>query len=569
MANVHGTNKSETLDGLTDDGDIITGLGGSDIINALGGNDLISAGDGADTVFGNAGDDLIYGHSDADLSQNSSFIRAKKIADIGSGAVQTLVADGDPGFIYALAKDSGVIYRINEETGKKKEFLDIPDNRFAAGGERGVLGMAFHPDYENNGRLFVYLTKSNGDIEVREYGPKNGNPDKIVFKETVITIPHQDAGNHNGGSIVFGPDDGMLYLGVGDGGGGGDPAGNAQNLDNLLGKILRIDVDGVDLPGKNYGIPNDNPYAVSGGAPEIWASGVRNPWRMSFDPATGDLYVGDVGQNAQEEIDVIPAGTGGLNFGWNYREGDDDYDGDNEPGEPPMGLVLTDPVFTYSHNGGGGSVTGGVVYHGPAPGLEGAYVFADFITGKFYTLRMVDGEAEDAVERTDQIRGANLSNISSFGTDSDGNLLAVSLSGKIYRLTPGAAAGDGDDELHGGTGDDSLYGGVGNDSLFGDEDGDRLAGGIGNDTLEGGAGSDIFVFRTGSGHDVVTDFEIVGGDHDVLGLAGLKGIDSFRDLRRNHMSTDGDDVVIRAGGDRITLENIDASGLKAVHFDLA
>ncbi|CAN7372189.1 PQQ-dependent sugar dehydrogenase [Rhizobium sp. LjRoot254] len=562
MANVMGTNKSETLDGLTDDGDIITGLGGSDIINAHGGADVISAGDGADTVFGGAGDDLIYGHSQADLSQNSGFIQAKKIADIGSGAVQTAVTDADPGFIYALAKDDGVIYRINEETGKKKEFLDIPDNRFSAGGERGVLGMAFHPDYEDNGRLFVYLTKSNGDIEVREYGPKNGNPDKIVFKETVITIPHPGESNHNGGSIVFGPD-GMLYLGIGDGGGGGDPHGNAQNLENLLGKILRIDVDGMDLPGKNYRIPDDNPYVGTDGLDEIWASGVRNPWRMSFD--SGDLYIGDVGQNEWEEINFVAAGApGGLNFGWNYFEGDEPYQG-----TPPGGVTFTDPVFVYSHNGGGGSVTGGVVYHGPAPGLEGVYVFSDFVTGKFYTLRMVDGEAEDAVERTDQIKGASLSNISSFGTDSDGNLLAVSLSGKIYRLTPGAAAGDGDDELHGGTGDDSLYGGIGNDSLFGDEDDDRLAGGIGNDTLEGGAGTDLFVFRTGSGHDVISDFDVAGDDHDVLGLAGLKGIESFRDLRRNHMSTDGDDVVIRVGSDRIVLENIDVSDLKAVHFDLA
>lgn len=562
MANVMGTNRSETLAGEDIGGDTITGLGGSDIINALGGDDLISAGDGADTVFGNGGDDLIYGHSDADLSQNSGFIRARKIADIGDGAVQTAITAADPGFFYALAKDEGVIYRINEETGKKKEFLDIPDAQFTKGGEQGVLGMAFHPEYEENGRLFVYLTNADGDIEVREYGPKNGNSDKIVFKEIVITIPHPDRGNHNGGSITFGPD-GMLYLGVGDGGGSGDPDENAQNLDKLLGKILRIDVDNND-PNKNYAIPDDNPYASGGGAGEIWASGVRNPWRMSFDPVTGDLYIGDVGQNSQEEINFIAQGTpGGLNFGWDYREGDEPFEG-----TPPGGLVLTDPVFTYPHDGGG-SVTGGVVYHGPAPGLQGAYVFSDFITGKFYTLRMVDGVAEDAVERTAQIRGANLSNISSFGTDSDGNLLAVSLSGKIFRLTPGEASGDGDDELHGGAGNDTIHGGYGDDRLFGDEDDDRLVGGVGDDTLEGGAGADIFVFRKGSGRDTITDFETAGDAHDVVDFAGLAGIESFRDLRRNHLSEDGGDVVIKAGVDRILLENIDTSDLKAVHFDLA
>jgi glucose/arabinose dehydrogenase len=564
VANVSGTNKSETLDGLTDDGDTITGLGGSDIVNALGGADVISAGDGADTVFGGAGDDIVYGHSHAGLPNNSGFIHARKIADIGSGAVQTAVTDADPGFIYALAKDSGVIYRLNEETGKKKEFLDIPNGQFAGDGERGVIGMAFHPDYENNGRLFIYLTNSDGDIEVREYGPKSANSEKIVFKETVITIAHPEFGNHNGGSITFGPD-GMLYLGVGDGGGGGDPHGNAQNPDTLLGKILRIDVDGAHLPGKNYAIPDDNPYVGTDGLDEIWASGVRNPWRMSFDPTTGDLYIGDVGQGELEEIDYVAAGTpGGLNFGWNYFEGDEPYEG-----TPPGGVTFTDPIFTYSHDGGSASVTGGIVYHGSAPGLQGAYVFSDFATGRFYTLRMVDGVAEDAVERTSQIRGADLSHISSFGTDSDGNLLAVSLDGEIYRLTPGAAAGDGDDELHGGTGNDSLYGGFGSDSLFGDEDDDRLAGGIGRDTLEGGTGADRFVFRTGSGRDVVTDFEVAGPDHDMLDLSALKSIESFRDLRRNHMSTDGDDVVIQVGSDRIRLEDVSRSDLEARHFDIA
>jgi hypothetical protein len=261
MAKVRGTNKSETLNGLTDDDDTIAGRGGSDVVNALGGRDIISAGDGADTVFGGGGDDLIYGHSQTDLSQGSGFIRARKIADIGPDAVQTAVTDADPGFIYALAKEEGVIYRINEETGKTKEFLDIPNSQFSGGGERGVLGMAFHPDYENNGRLFVYLTNPDGDIEIQEYGPENPNSSQLEFKQSVITIAHPDFDNHNGGSIVFGPD-GMLYLGIGDGGDQGDPSGNAQDLDKLLGKILRIDVDEDAFPGnsnKNYAIPGACP----------------------------------------------------------------------------------------------------------------------------------------------------------------------------------------------------------------------------------------------------------------------------------------------------------------------
>jgi glucose/arabinose dehydrogenase len=567
MAKVRGTNKSETLNGLTDDDDTIAGRGGSDVVNALGGRDIISAGDGADTVFGGGGDDLIYGHSQADLSQGSGFIRARKIADIGPDAVQTAVTDADPGFVYALAKEEGVIYRINEETGKTKEFLDIPNSQFSGGGERGVLGMAFHPDYENNGRLFVYLTNPDGDIEIQEYGPENPNSSQLEFKQSVITIAHPDFDNHNGGSIVFGPD-GMLYLGIGDGGDQGDPSDNAQDLDKLLGKILRIDVDEDAFPGnsnKNYAIPDDNPYAVSGGAPEIWASGVRNPWRMSFDPKTGDLYIGDVGQGGFEEINYVPADApGGLNFGWNYFEGDEPYEG-----TPPDGVTFIDPIFKYSHDGASASVTGGFVYHGPAPGLKGAYVFSDFATSKIYTLRMVDGVAEDAVERTGQIKGASISNITSFGTDSDGNLLAISLSGKIYRLTPGATAGDGEDELHGGIGNDKIYGSIGNDSLFGDQDDDRLSGGVGDDTLEGGAGADRFVFRMGFGHDVVTDFDVVADDQDVLDLTGLKGIDSFRDLTRNHLSTDGDDMIIQAGDDSIKLEDIDRADLERRHVDLA
>jgi glucose/arabinose dehydrogenase len=567
MAKVRGTNKSETLSGLTPHGDIINGLGGSDIINALAGKDVIAAGDGADTVFGGRGDDVIYGHSNADLSQKSSFIQAKEVADIGAGAVQTAVTNADPGFLYALSKDDGIIYRVNEKTGNATGFLDIPSSEFAHGGEEGLLGMAFHPDYENNGRLFVYLTNPDGDIEVREYGPENANSSQMEFKQTIITIPHPDFNYHNGGSITFGPD-GMLYLGVGDGGAQGDPSGNAQNLDKLLGKILRIDVDQDAFPGdadKNYAIPDDNPYATSGGAPEIWASGVRNPWRMSFDPATGDLYIGDVGQDAREEINYVAADTpGGLNFGWNYFEGDAPYDG-----TPPDGVTFTDPIFTYPHADANASVTGGVVYHGPAPGLKGAYVFADFVTNKIYTLRVADGVAEDAGERTAQVNGADISNIASFGTDSDGNLLAISLSGKIYRLTPGAAAGDGDDELHGGIGKDRLYGGFGDDSLFGDNDADRLSGGIGDDVLEGGAGADRFIFKNGAGHDVITDFAVAGRDHDVLDLRSLGGIDSFRDLQRNHMSADGDDVVIEAGDVSIRLEGISSSELERHHFDLA
>jgi Ca2+-binding RTX toxin-like protein len=571
MVKRKGTNKSETLVG-TNDADAFISLGGSDTLNGLGGADRFSAGDGNDTVFGGAGNDVIYGHSNADRDPSSGFIRSTKIADVGYVGVQTALAGGDDGFFYALNKSTGEIFRINDETGNKTTFLDIPPGEFAAEDEEGVLGMAFHPNYENNGRFFVYLTNADGDIEIREYGRESGNPptsDAAQF-EVVMTIPHPDFGNHNGGSIVFGPD-GYLYLGIGDGGGNGDPGQNAQDKDSLLGKILRIDIDGDDFPsneGKNYAIPNDNPFVGETGADEIWALGVRNPWRIFFDPKTGDLYIADVGQNKQEEINVIKAGTdGGLNFGWNYREGDIKYDSENSPGDPPNGLEFTDPVFTYDHKGDNASVTGGVVLHKPGQGLDGAYIFSDFITGKFYSFRMVDGKIKDSAERSDQIRGDALSSITSYGTDSDGNVLAINIAGEVFRLKFGDAAGDGGDKLHGGEGDDKLFGGVGRDKLFGDSGRDILNGGIGNDVLTGGADSDRFVFHTGSGKDDIIGFDAEGGDHDVIDLRAMNAIEDFDDLAANHMVQQGNDVLISAGSDEILIKKVQLSDLDNADFD--
>jgi glucose/arabinose dehydrogenase len=564
MVKRKGTDRSETLNG-SGDADTLLGFGGSDVMKGREGADIVSGGDGSDKIFGGDGDDVIYGHGKADQHASSGYIKAEKITDIGYGAVQTALAPGDDGFLYALSKDSGEIYRIDMETGDKTTFLDVPDGQIGEGGERGVLGMAFHPDYAENGRFFVYMTNADGNIEVREYTKGDGSPPTATFTQTVITIPHQTYNNHNGGSIAFGPD-GYLYIGTGDGGSGGDPDHNAQNTDSLLGKILRLDVDSDGFPGndnKNYAIPDDNPFVDGAGADEIWALGVRNPWRFSFDPETGDLYIGDVGQDSKEEIDFVPAGTaGGLNFGWNYREGDQHYDG-----TPPDGLTFTDPVFVYSHKSASASVTGGVVNHGPGKGLDGAYMFSDFMTGKFYTLRMVDGEMEDATERSAQLRGDELGQVVAYGVDGDGNVLAVSLNGGIYRLHFGAASGDGNDELHGGDGNDRLYGGVGRDRLSGDAGRDRLDGGIGNDHLRGGADADVFVFQSGMGKDVVVDFDAGKGSHDRLDLGGIKAIADYQDLRANHLTADGNDVVISAGSDRITLEHVKLSDLDRGDFD--
>lgn len=567
MVKKKGTNASESLNG-TAGGDFLLMLGGSDTSHGFGGGDTLAGGDGSDVLFGGDGNDLLYGHSRADRNQATGYIDVRTIATIGDGAVQVVTAPGDDGFLYGLTKDDGVIYRINEQTGAKTRFLDIPDSEIGKGGERGVLGLAFHPDYASNGRFFVYMTNADGDIEVREYArssnPRKADPDLV---QTILTIPHPDHNNHNGGSMAFGPN-GYLYIGTGDGGGAGDVDGNAQNLNVLLGKILRIDINGDDFksnPNRNYAIPDDNPIVGEPGNDAIWASGLRNPWRFSFDSKTRDFYIGDVGQNAWEEIDYVKAGTpGGLNFGWNYREGRHHYQG-----TPPDPDAFTNPVFEYSHNGGGASVTGGVVYHGPGKGLQGAYFFSDFVNNTLYTLRMVGNKAEDAIERSAQIRGVDLSNIAAFGTGENGKLYAVGLDGRIMLLTPGKAAGDGHDRLHGGDGSDRLYGGVGNDRLYGDSGADRLEGGIGNDRLGGGAGSDTFVFRNGFGRDDIRDFDAGGGAHDVIDLSHVSAISGFSDLKRNHMEEHGSDVWITIGENRIVIENVEKSDLVIQDFDFA
>jgi Ca2+-binding RTX toxin-like protein len=497
MANIIGTNATETLNG-SGIGDAMQGLGGSDRINGLAGADTISGGDGADRIFGGDGNDTIYGHSAADLDRNSGSITATLLTNVGSGAVFVTGAPGDDGFIYALRKDAGQIIRINTSTGAQTVFLDIPNGQFASGGERGVLGLAFHPDYQTNGRFFVYLTKPSGDIEVREYARSLGDPTvaNAAAVQSIITIPHPTFANHNGGSLLFGPD-GDLYMAPGDGG-PNDPGQNSQNANVLLGKILRIDVDHDGFPAdaaRNYAIPADNPFAgATPGADEIWDLGLRNPWRVSFDAMTGDLYIGDVGESSREEVDFEAAGgSGGLNYGWNFREGT--IAGPSAPPNPPIAFV--EPVFDYNRDVGH-SITGGYVYHGPAAGLQGAYFFADFISGRLFSLRVVNGVAEDAIERTQQIVGAGLEQVTSFGTDNAGNLYVVSLSGEIHSLSPGVSAGDSADTLDGGAGNDRLYGGWGNDLLTGGVGSDRLSGGDGNDTLLGGAGNDGLIGGAGA-----------------------------------------------------------------------
>ncbi len=470
---------------------------------------ILSGGDGGNVLIGTPGADTIYGHSIADTVPNGEAILATEVGSGFNSPVFASSAPGDPGRLYVIEKDTGRIMLLDPSTGAKSVFLDIPDSEFAAGGERGVLSLAFDPAYATNGRFFVYLTNADGNVEVRAYQRSAGNPDVADAGSftTIITVAHPTFANHNGGTLAFGPD-GYLYVSIGDGGGGGDPGENAQDTDKLLGKILRLDVSRDDFPAdssRNYAIPADNPFVGKAGADEIWAYGLRNPWRISFDSATGDLYIADVGQNTMEEIDFQAAGSaGGRNYGWDILEGTLPFEGVDGPG-------LVAPVFQYDHTLGQ-SVTGGLVYRGPAAGLKGSYIFADFVSGRIWTLRIENGQAVDVIERTDQVMSDSgpLSFVSSFGTDGNGELYVVSLGGQIFRLTPSATAGDGDDDISGGNGNDTLYGGVGDDTISGGAGNDRLDGGIGADHMAGGTGNDTYVVDTLA--DVVTESARQGTD---------------------------------------------------------
>ena len=299
-------------------------------------------------------------------------------------------------------------------------FLDIRQRVGSRGNEQGLLGLAFHPAYSQNGQFYVNYTDLNGDSVIARFSVSGDDANRAdAGSEQQLMLIRQPYPNHNGGSVVFGPD-GFLYLGLGDGGSGGDPQGNAQSLNTRLGKILRINVDN----GNPFTIPADNPFSEAG-AEEIWAYGLRNPWRFSFDRLTGDLYVADVGQNAWEEVNFLPAGSPpGANFGWDYREGMHPYEG-----TPPGGIELIDPVAEYDH-AQGCSVTGGYVYRGEAlPAWKGVYLYGDFCSGKIWGLaRSPDGAWQNQV-----LFETGLS-ISSFGEDAAGELYLTDLNGGVYRL---------------------------------------------------------------------------------------------------------------------------------------
>lgn len=324
------------------------------------------------------------------------------LSTAGDGSGRLFVIE-KPGLIRIIAGGSVV----------SDPFLDIRDRVGASGSEQGLLGLAFHPDYENNGYFFVNYTDNDGDTVVSRFlvseDANRADPDS----ESKVLVFSQPYKNHNGGQVLFGPD-GYLWITTGDGGAGGDPEDNAQNLNNLLGKLLRIDVD-----QQPYSIPDGNPFGD-----EIWAYGLRNPWRITFDPATGDLYIADVGQNKWEEINYLPADApAGANFGWDYLEGNHAFEG-----TPPDDAELVDPVAEYDH-AKGCSVSGGAVYRGSLPEWQGVYLYGDFCSGLIWgLLKTADGGWQN------EILFDTNAGISAISQDESGEVYMLDIQGGVYRL---------------------------------------------------------------------------------------------------------------------------------------
>jgi glucose/arabinose dehydrogenase len=326
-----------------------------------------------------------------------------------------------------LVERRGTVRVFQNGALRSGNFLNIQSVVQDSGGEQGLLGLAFHPQFEINRRLYVYYTRSGGDVVVaRMRANTSGTGASASTLESILAIEHSRYSNHNGGAMAFGPD-GYLYIGTGDGGGGGDPLRNGQSkTKNLLGKILRIHVGASGSgPYDRYAIPSTNPFRGSiSGLDEVWAYGLRNPWRISFDRGTGSLYIADVGQNRYEEINREPAGyKGGRNYGWSVMEGKHCY---NASSCNRSGKFL--PVAEYSHSSGACSITGGYVYRGTQyPGLAGQYIFADFCNGRFYSM--------PAAGSSLWMRKDTNLNVTSFGEAENGELFAVTIDGRLLQVT--------------------------------------------------------------------------------------------------------------------------------------
>ena len=392
----------------------------------------------------------------ADCSAPQGTIPALKLTPVATGLSRPVLVRGAPGDDERLflLEQGGTIRILKGGVVQAKPFLDITDRVHQPGGgdERGLLGLAFHPDYAQNGRFFVYYTDKNnqngskGDQNLVEFSRNDADSAKAdangfgVETKKLFTLLDVES-NHNGGMIDFSPNDGFLYVGLGDGGGGGDghgAFGNGQNLGTLWGKILRLDVN-TEMAPKPYGIPAGNMTTVPAGnptvdpvAPEIWDYGLRNPWRFSFDPCTSDLYIGDVGQGAWEEVDVEPKGMGNRNYGWRLYEGTHEY---NVGGYDVSNITM--PVDEYPHTMGaqniGCSISGGAVYRASAiPALRGTYFYGDYCSGKIWSFTWDGMMIQSKTDRTMDLQSNG--NVVSFGQDNLGNVYVCDIAGTVSRI---------------------------------------------------------------------------------------------------------------------------------------
>ncbi len=343
------------------------------------------------------------------------------LSEIASGLNNPLYLTapaGDPRLF--VVEKAGRIRIIKNGTLLPTPFLDIT-SKVSTGSEQGLLSVAFHPSYSSNGFLYVNYTNTTGDTRVERY-TVSGNADVAnpATAKTILAID-QPFSNHNGGLNLFGPD-GYLYVGMGDGGSGGDPQGHGQNKNSLLGKLLRINVDG----GDPYSIPANNPFANGGGRAEVWAYGLRNPWRFAFDKTASLLYIADVGQNAFEEINVVATNRTGVNYGWNIMEGASCYGASSCS---QSGLQL--PAVSYNRDGGACTVIGGMVYRGTAvPQLAGHYLYADYCAGWIRSFKWTNGAIANATEWQTSAHGTILS----FGEDAAGEMYVLSANGRVYKI---------------------------------------------------------------------------------------------------------------------------------------
>ena len=354
------------------------------------------------------------------LATGASAQGGLQLKQIGSfdNPVYVTAAPGSPKLLFVV-EQTGTIAVLRDGKQLSRPFLNIAD-KVQYGGEEGLLSMAFDPGYARNKRFYVYFTNDAGNIEVDVFKAKNATRASARSGDKVIEVPHPSFSNHNGGQLQFGPD-GLLYIGTGDGGSANDPDGNAQNKSILLGKLLRID----PRKGGGYKSPKSNPFKKGNGKDEIYATGLRNPYRFSFDSQGGDIWIGDVGQNEYEEIDHVGAAKlNGANFGWDLFEGDHVFEGD---GSTPANYEP--PVLEFSHDGGNCSVTGGYVAHDDSvPALDGRYVYADFCGGALRSF------APSNPAGSDSSAGVDIDQPSSFGVDSRGHLYVASLAGPVYRI---------------------------------------------------------------------------------------------------------------------------------------